>query len=105
MEAPAKIECPQCHHSNEAGASRCAICDSAVGPGPADATLITNAGITNARGSAPVDATMMTNAAMGTGWSRNTSTQGFDSPRVSLQEGSLLADRYEILKLLGEGGM
>jgi tetratricopeptide (TPR) repeat protein/predicted Ser/Thr protein kinase len=86
MEAPAKgVECPQCHHSNEAGASRCALCASSFGH---------------------ADATMMTNAAMGTNWSRNTGGQGdFDSPGLSLQEGSLLADRYEILKLLGQGGM
>jgi tetratricopeptide (TPR) repeat protein/predicted Ser/Thr protein kinase len=86
MEAPAKsIECPQCHHSNEAGASRCSACSSFFGT--------------------VVDVTLVTNAAVGPNWSRNTGSGSQDGLAVSLQEGSLLADRYEILKLLGEGGM
>src|SRR5580698_10386398 len=86
MEVPAKsIECPQCHHSNDAGASRCSACASFFGT--------------------VADATLVTNAAVGTNWSRNTGPGSRDGVAVSLQAGSLLAERYEIIKLLGQGGM
>jgi tetratricopeptide (TPR) repeat protein/predicted Ser/Thr protein kinase len=92
MEAPAKVECPKCHHSNAPGTSRCAICDSVLED--LDATMMN-------------DATMMTNAAVGTNWSRNTKARDdFDLPTAAaLAEGSIIAERYEILKLLGQGGM
>ncbi len=86
MEAPVKgVECPHCHHSNAPESSRCVSCHT-VFP--------------------QFDATMVTNAAMGADWSRNIGSPGsFDAPGLSLQEGGVLADRYEIVKLLGEGGM
>src|SRR5665213_3702336 len=91
MEAPAKVECPRCHHSNAPGTSHCASCNSSFGP--LDETMMAHA-------------TMLTNAAVGVNWARNTRAQGaFDSPGAALEEGSVLADRYEILKLLGQGGM
>jgi eukaryotic-like serine/threonine-protein kinase len=91
MEAPAKVECSHCHHSNPPGVSRCSACDSVLEV--LDATLIS-------------DVTMLTNAAVATNWSRNTGSQDeFDGPVASLQEGSVIADRYEILKMLGQGGM
>src|SRR5215472_8080355 len=85
MEASAKgVECPHCHHSNPSGTFRCASCDSWLGP---------------------VDATM-TNVPLGPNWSRATKAQAsFDNPAGSLQVGNILGARYEILKLLGEGGM
>src|ERR1700733_14750099 len=91
MEAPAKsVECPRCHHSNAPGTSQCAACNSSFGP--LDETLMADG------------ATMLTNA--GANWSRNTGSQGtFDSPAMAVEEGSFLADRDEILKLLGQGGM
>ena len=90
MEAPAKVECPRCHHSNAPGTSHCSACNSSFGP--LDETVMADG------------ATMLTNA--GANWSRNTGSQGtFDSPALALEEGSVLADRYEILKLLGQGGM
>ncbi len=92
MEAPVKgPECPHCHHSNAPGTSRCVACDTAFGN--VDATLM-------------ADATMLTNAAVAPNWSRNTGSPGsFDGPSTSLEEGSVIAERYEILKMLGQGGM
>ena len=92
MEAPAKVECPYCHHSNPPGTARCPACDSALEV--LDATVFS-------------DATILTNAAIGANWSRNTgSPDDFEGPVMAmLQEGSVLANRYEILKLLGQGGM
>ena len=48
----------------------------------------------------------MTNVPLGLDWSRATKAQAsFDNPAGSVQVGSVLGARYEILKLLGEGGM
>src|SRR5581483_5650746 len=96
MEAPAKVECPRCHHSNAPGISRCSVCDSVLEN--LDATLVDGG---------DDDATMMTNAAVGTNWSKNTTARDdFELPTAAaLAEGSILAERYEILKLLGQGGM
>src|ERR1700759_906935 len=97
MEAPAKVECSRCHHSNAPGVSRCSVCDSVLEN--LDATMVDAPGLD--------DATMMTNAAVGTNWSRNTTARDdFEFPTAAaLAEGSVLAERYEILKLLGQGGM
>src|ERR1700680_3277254 len=91
MGAPAKgVECPRCHQSNPSVASRCSSCGTSFGSD--DATMA----IDN------VDATV----AIDTNWSKATRAYSSTaSAALSLQEGSLLADRYEILQLLGEGGM
>jgi tetratricopeptide (TPR) repeat protein/predicted Ser/Thr protein kinase len=85
MDAPPDaVECPGCHHSNAAGVSRCASCGAWLGP--SDATL--------------------THLPADTRWSKATRAEApVSSPGLSLEIGSVIAGRYEILKLLGEGGM
>lgn len=85
MDSPADtVECPACHHSNQTGASRCASCGALLGRSDATVTHVT----------------------MDAGWSRATRVAApVSSSGLSLEVGSVIADRYEILKLLGEGGM
>lgn len=86
-------ECPRCHHANSPGAPRCAACGEALG---SDATVTHLDVGTPDAGAANVD----------TRWSRATRIEPVIEPvEVSLEIGSVLADRYEIIKLLGEGGM
>ncbi|MBZ5604310.1 MAG: protein kinase [Acidobacteriia bacterium] len=78
------VECPACHHSNAPGASRCASCHALL---------------------ASSDATM-THVDVNPGWSRATRAEvPVARGELSLEVGSVIAGRYEILKLLGEGGM
>lgn len=81
----APVECPQCHYSNASGSSRCSSCGVSFAS-DGDATVIKTATSFN--------------------WSRATRIQQdkFNSG-LSLETGTLLAERYEILKMLGEGGM
>src|SRR2546421_2952170 len=77
-------ECPHCRQTQPADASRCTSCGKWLGLN--DATV--------------------TSVDPGPNWSRATrgiATNG--GPETSLETGSILAERYEILKLLGEGGM
>ena len=95
MDAPVNVlECPHCHQSNPAGTSRCNSCGSLFGPVDATATQVIHTDNT------------LTNAAINTGWQRATGTgEAGAGPASTLQVGSLLAERYEILQLLGEGGV
>src|SRR5271156_4611371 len=78
------VECSACNHRNAAGVSRCASCGAWLGP--SDATL--------------------THLPADTRWSKATRAEApVSSPGLSLEIGSVIAGRYEILKLLGEGGM
>jgi len=84
------MECPQCHFDNPPGSIRCTKCDS-------DFNL---AGVT-----IPSDARTAVSGAP-SGWSRPAQpashAAGVSAP---LQPGSVLGGRYEILQMLGEGGM
>src|SRR5579863_1721542 len=84
------MECPQCHFDNPPGSIRCVKCDS-------DFNL---AGVTMP-GAADTVAT-----GVASGWSRpNLGPQKILSAPQALNPGSVLGGRYEILQMLGEGGM
>src|SRR5215475_9949547 len=88
MEGAKVIDCPRCHQSSAEGTARCPSCGSWLGLESSDENItITNAGVEP-------------------NWSRATrfESAGYTSG-ATLQEGSVIAGRYEILKLLGEGGM
>ena len=104
MEVPARVECPQCRNSIPPGTSRCQSCGTYVGPKTDEATFI---------GPNPPDATMIrpkddatiVHTTPTNNWSRATQFGSMYGSGLSLEAGSLLAERYEILKMLGEGGM
>jgi tetratricopeptide (TPR) repeat protein len=84
MDEAKVIECPHCHRSSAEGSLRCSSCGSRLGG--SDVTL--------------------TNAGVETNWSRATRVESAGiGDGSTLQVGSVIADRYELLKLLGEGGM
>ncbi|PYU98115.1 MAG: hypothetical protein DMG26_19520, partial [Acidobacteria bacterium] len=88
------MQCAQCGFDNPAGALRCGKCDSSLDlAGMAATSIGTSAG--------------MTATGAGTeGWSKppEGARAGYGFAQA-LQPGSVLGGRYEILQLLGEGGM
>ena len=75
------VECPKCKHSNLSGSVLCANC------------------------SIPLSSENLTlTEAMGDGWSVVTPPSG-ENALPGLTAGRVIASRYEILQLLGEGGM
>ena len=105
MEVPARVECPQCRNSIPPGTSRCQSCGTYIGPKTDEATFI---------GPKPDEATIIrpkaddatiVHTTPTTNWSRATQFGSMSESGLNLETGSLLAERYEILKMLGEGGM
>lgn len=85
------MECPQCHFGNAAAAVRCARCDTPFDSNSAEMnsaeTLPTN----------PGEAVFQSRSEVG--------TKNFLTAAVALAPGTVLGTRYEILALLGLGGM
>ncbi|MGA7379472.1 MAG: hypothetical protein WBX03_01360, partial [Terriglobales bacterium] len=117
------MECSHCHASNPPTASRCLQCDAPLGAGEVTAVGLPDAGTVEMRAAHPDDATIgiatpssgdetvgvaapsPEDATVGVaeGWSRPSPASPVSlSP---LLPRSFLGKRYEILGLLGEGGM
>ncbi len=88
--------CPHCRTPNPEGTNICVQCST-----PIDLEDIT---LPPSDKSGSVTVPMDSLGTQGTSWSKATTFDG-DGGTKNLQVGDLLAGRYEILKLLGEGGM
>ena len=83
MAGPAPIlECPKCRHSNPSGSLQCAKCSSPLSSEDLTVTEVMD----------------------GDNWSIVTPA-GAETALPGLTPGRVIAGRYEIPKLLGEGGM
>jgi len=88
------MECPHCHSSNSPTAERCANCNTPFEFSGATLAATAAGVITPPR-------TALEN--LGQGWSQPSPAAGASG--ASLPPGTLLGTRYEILQMLGQGGM
>ena len=88
------MECPQCHSTNSPTAERCVKCDA-----PFEFSGATMVG--TAAGTATPPRTNLDEFAKG--WSLPSPSAGASG--ASLAPGTLLGTRYEIVQILGQGGM
>jgi eukaryotic-like serine/threonine-protein kinase len=95
------MTCPHCGRSNTEGAARCAACGTRMAPDrdPPSATDLTDAPTELDRGKSPDGPTMTTGAFP----SRPAAASAGSAVRIA--PGTRLGNRYEILEILGEGGM
>ena len=107
------MECAGCHFSNPPTALRCVQCDTVLDSGKVTAVDLSTKGTAETLALSAEDATVemavsspsAATAEIGVaeGWSHPTAPSHIS--RSPLLPGSLLGKRYEILNLLGEGGM
>jgi serine/threonine protein kinase/tetratricopeptide (TPR) repeat protein len=84
------MECPQCHSANAPTADRCTTCNTLFDLGGATvAVAVTPAGTSQS----------------GAGWSAAAPPGAGGFVPTALAPGTILGTRYEILQLLGQGGM
>ena len=101
------VECPVCHTTNPPGSHSCSSCSTPIEI--IGATIVMTpeeqATILDSSPSTPGSEDTVDSEAGATGWSVPIQKLGAANPRAEIQPGTVLGERYEILKHLGEGGM